>query len=673
MTIEAELPDGTILEFPDGTDQAVIQNAVKQILSGQQQQPAQQAPSMGLEQFGQGVDALGLEAVSAANRGIASLLDTFGVDTINAALQVGGFEARVPTFTGNITEPKGAFTQGTEAEGLPTDIVAGAGEMAVNALGGQGLIRQGARNLAPLAQNAGARVVRELAKPGLASTAGFGAASGAGEEVGREAGGETGALVGAVAAPIAGVAAVQGGKALIGKLTEKLGRNIGLIDSNTGLPTPVFEKALRRRGLDFGSVVNDVDSLPVVSGRRSADQVVEQITRRKLLDGATDDGLAVLRLQGNSIVSDELGEEALKQGFRAGDVAAAKAPNRNTKNIMSEMLNMNRQILSNSSKAQDFRPTDEVGNQVMSKFSFIRGKADALRNDLDNIANKAGGADPTRLSGPGVSRGLKGLEINGGKVEDSVLSGLRKLNLNISDDILNDTRLLPQMLKDKGAFIGSDISKDRTSQRVIKDVIDLLSEPGTDALRAHKLKRQLDSLIDFNKKSSQGLTEAGRNFAKDIRFSLNQVIREVSPQYAKINDELSLSIQTMNEFQRVLGPSIDVFSPGARKAVGQDLRGLLSNRKSRVSLENSINGINDTAQKLGGDFDVNIKDLVQFANTLDDRFGAVAKNSLKGEVESVVNEGVRLTAVKKVAQQAEKLRGINDTNAFNVMQKILKR
>ena len=668
MTIEAELPDGTILEFPDGTDQDVIQNAVKQILSGQQQQPAQQAPSMGLEQFGQGVDALGLEAVSAANRGIASLLDTFGVDTINAALQVGGFEARVPTFTGNITEPKGAFTQGTAAEGLPTDIVAGAGEMAVNALGGQGLIRQGARNLAPLAQNAGARVVRELAKPGLASTAGFGAASGAGEEVGREAGGETGALVGAVAAPIAGVAAVQGGKALIGKLTEKLGRNIGLIDSNTGLPTPVFEKALQRRGLDFGSVVNDVDSLPVVSGRRSADQVVEQITRRKLLDGATDDGLAVLRLQGNSIVADDLGKEALKQGFRAGDVASAKGMRGETKREALVMLNMNRQIKANSEKVQDFRPTDIVGKSVLRRFDFIRSKANSLNLELDAIAKKPAAAANT-LGGPGVTPGLKGLEINTAKVEDSLIREFQKLGV----DIPKDTVGLSSFLSKKGIFKGSDISKDTTSQRIIKDVVDLLEEPGTDAFRAHRLKRQLDKMLDFNKKSVDGLTDAGKVFAGGIRKSLNEVIRDVSPQYAKINDELSLSIQTMNDFQKVLGPSIDVFAPGATKSIGQDLKGLLSVRKSRVRLENSINALDDTAATLGGSFDTNVKSLVQFANTLNSRFGAVAEASLKGELESVVRDGARATAVKKVAEQAEKLRGINDTNAFNVMQKILKR
>lgn len=37
MSIEAELPDGTVLEFPDGTDQAVIQRVVKQQLGVAQQ------------------------------------------------------------------------------------------------------------------------------------------------------------------------------------------------------------------------------------------------------------------------------------------------------------------------------------------------------------------------------------------------------------------------------------------------------------------------------------------------------------------------------------------------------------------------------------------------------------------------------------------------------------
>ena len=42
MTIQAQLPDGRILEFPDGTDPAIIQATVKKTLGIQEQNPQQE-------------------------------------------------------------------------------------------------------------------------------------------------------------------------------------------------------------------------------------------------------------------------------------------------------------------------------------------------------------------------------------------------------------------------------------------------------------------------------------------------------------------------------------------------------------------------------------------------------------------------------------------------------
>ena len=38
MTIQAKLADGRVLEFPDGTDQAVIQSAIKDLLAREKQE-----------------------------------------------------------------------------------------------------------------------------------------------------------------------------------------------------------------------------------------------------------------------------------------------------------------------------------------------------------------------------------------------------------------------------------------------------------------------------------------------------------------------------------------------------------------------------------------------------------------------------------------------------------
>ena len=71
--------------------------------------------------------------------------------------------------------------------------------------------------------------------------------------------------------------------------------------------------------------------------------------------------------------------------------------------------------------------------------------------------------------------------------------------------------------------------------------------------------------------------------------------------------------------------------------------------------------------------------LTNFANILDDKFGAVAKTSLKGEVGGAIKQGLRgregfvEAAIDKGAEAVEKARGINDQNAFKVMEALIRR
>jgi len=105
----------------------------------------------------------------------------------------------------------------------------------------------------------------------------------------------------------------------------------------------------------------------------------------------------------------------------------------------------------------------------------------------------------------------------------------------------------------------------------------------------------------------------------------------------------------------------------------------MSNRKTRVKLENNVDQIDRVAADLGGVFKDDIKDLAFFANSIEDRFGAVAQTSFKGEIESAFKsagqQGVKTSlaqaGIEKAAKGAEKLRGINDFNAFKAMSDIL--
>jgi hypothetical protein len=479
-----------------------------------------------------------------------------------------------------------------------------------------------------------------------------------GQKIGEPIGlGSTlGAGFSAIPAGLEAVTALKGARVLqaVPDALDAAGgsKAISLVDPQTGVPTPQFEKALKSKGMTIDNVGTELITLPK---NLEPKQAVNAIVKRKLLSGARDDALAKFKISKVGGIEDDLiAKEALRQGFQAGDIQAAKTASTETKRGMLEMIKMTRDIKANTSLAKKFRPTDIVGKSVMRRFSHVRDSADIARKELDTIAKTK----------------LKGVKINSDSVRANFLDELDKMDIEV------DTSTLRPKLN----FVGSMISKDPTSQKVVNDVMDLLAEDrAPDALRAHKLKRQLDTMIDFNKKSAAGLTDAGRDIAKSVRRSLNNVIRDVSDEYGAVNDVLSESIDSLDEFQRVLGPSIDVFAEGAAKSVGQDLRGLLSNRKSRVRLQNAVNSLDDTAKNLGGNFDDDINDLVNFAEILDDQFGAVAKTSFKGQIGSAVKQASRGKAgafeagVEKVATVIEKRRGINDRAALRSIEALLKR
>lgn len=442
------------------------------------------------------------------------------------------------------------------------------------------------------------------------------------------------------------------------KMVAGLTKPHPLIDAATGMPSKDFAYVLNKMGITYENVADDVARLPAnITPAKAAKAIIT----RKIKAGDTDGFLAGMKIADNGdVVIDDVAQEAMRQGFREGDVQMIKASDPGTARKMEQMLKIKRQTYANERLGVDMRPADVIGDSVLNRFDHIRNSANKARIELDNIAKN-------KLA-------TKSINVKG--VADNFFKELDGL------DVTFDASTVPPKLN----FTGSMISKDRTSQRIIKDVADLLAENKTpSALRAHKLKRQLDTMLDYNKKSAGGLTDAGKNVAQSMRRSLNDAVRAVDPDYAAVNDTLSKSLGGMNDFERILGPSIDIWAPGSNKAIGQDLRGLLSNRKSRVKLENAVGQIDDLAKELGGNFNDNLGDLVVFSKTLDDQFGAAARTSLAGEMEAAGERTARKLASGDVkgaafdatfgaaAKKVKDMRGVNDQQAFRAIDALLKR
>lgn len=227
--------EGQQFEFPDGTPDAVIGNAIRAHFGEEPETPAQQEPEeQGISEAGQAIlDIPGGAAISeftsAVNRGMVNLLDFMGPDQINNVLQLIGSESRVPTL-GEQPIIQAATTGEFMDPGLPRQAVRTAGEF-VGPTGAVGqTIRAVAKQIPKLTTpTTTQRVVQAMAsKPAPEATAG--ALAGAGSEVGAEIGevvaGEEGRQIGRMAggilAPIGGAFAKETIKTIASKSAKKL-------------------------------------------------------------------------------------------------------------------------------------------------------------------------------------------------------------------------------------------------------------------------------------------------------------------------------------------------------------------------------------------------------------------------------------------------------------------
>lgn len=432
-----------------------------------------------------------------------------------------------------------------------------------------------------------------------------------------------------------------------------------------GVPTRELRDILQERGLTYEALTPEAqnaipDTLPAtVTPRGQAKSVSGRVAAEDIQAGGRQGGLATLDVKGSKVVPDPLGQEAVKQGFDERIVQVAKSTTPETR---ADMLKMLQRMEAFKAGKTDLRPSDIAGQAAVNRIQFIRDKANQARTELNEIARN-------KLAG-------KPMDVT------PVMQ-----NLQSSLDDLGAT-VLSANGRPVVSYKGSIIEKDPGSQRVINDLLDLMSGgqlgAPVDALRFHNLKRQIDAIVDYGKSGKEGIPASGERLLKSIRRSLNESLRQVDPEYARVNDTISTSLKVFDDIEDSVGTKIDIFGPSADRAVGQQLRRLFSNTQARVAMEDALKQLDDVSRQFGGDFNNSAYDLAQFATNLDKRFGAVAETSLQGVMESAVNRGAQaatqgatMTVTQMAAdflkKKANEARGISDYNAMRAMEELLKR
>ena len=430
-----------------------------------------------------------------------------------------------------------------------------------------------------------------------------------------------------------------------------------------GQPTPALKQILNKQGLTYEALTPEAqaaipDTLPpALIDRAQQSAAGKAVTKKEIESGGRQAGLADKQVTPRGkLKTDPLGAEAVRQGWDEGFVAAIKSANPATQAEMLKQLAMYERIKANKAAAAQGRPSDIAGQAVTQRLNFIKNKVEEANAAKNKIAREK----------------FPGMQVDYTPVTNVLMKELERLQVQI----------VPGATKPQLNFRGSQIQVDPAAQSMLNKLVDVMATGGRpDAARLHNLKLQLDNLIDYGR-SQQKLTKGGQETIKAVRSEINNVLRNLDPNYAKANDIVSRGLDTFDNLRQSAGTQVNIFADTADKAVGQQLRRLFSNTQARVNLEDTVKLIDDFADELGGSFNTSAYDLALFSNNLDRKFGAVAETSLQGVMEAANLAqnvargdvpGMAAQGMRVVKEQMNAARGINEFTAYRTLEELLKR
>jgi len=378
----------------------------------------------------------------------------------------------------------------------------------------------------------------------------------------------------------------------------------------------------------------------------------------KLAEGGTDRTLAKYIADGaGKVKTDKLATTAIKQGFEPGVIAAVKGASKADRAKMLRMVDIMQRGKKNALFQAKNRPTDIAGDSLLKRIQHVRSVNKNAGKRIDAVANT-----------------LKGKPVNLDKAINGFADSLDGFGIKLVDN--GKGGLVPD-------FKNSIISPgDRGPLKEVIRQMNIAGRRGTpDGFTAHKMKRIIDNNVTFGKVKT-GLSGDTERVLKEFRRNIDESLDSTFPEYNKVNTIYSETIGALDSIQNAAGTKMNLAGGNADKALGTRLRGLMSNVQSRINLVDAVDEIETISRKFGSNFDDDIATQMLFADELDAVFGPVARTSLGGEIGKNVKTGLDAAAGNKTvagvaidlaAKGADKIRGVNEENAFKSINELLRR
>jgi hypothetical protein len=360
-----------------------------------------------------------------------------------------------------------------------------------------------------------------------------------------------------------------------------------------------------------------------------------------------------------SLVEDKIGKKLVSNGLPENQVSVLTNSNKPTKTLMKNMVTQFEKSKGNDVTAMTSKTTEFIGKSIQNRLVSLNSLRAGLGKRLDSLVNS--------------DVGKKQIDIS------SSLEGLNSLLLaeNIRPVLRNGKLYLPKNWEKDTSF---DLKTMQGVKKAVEDaysVIGMGTEAGkTTVKEAHKIKKNLDLLIDASKLSGSGVPDQTIRQIANVRKGVNLKLREVG-EYGAINDDLSTVISAMAPFEKHLKPGQKWENARVADVVGSSMKSLAEESTTAVDLANDLTDLENKMRTLNINFGDDPRALLVFRKTLLDNFnidpqallfasGRASKDALLGfttsaavgntfgaahDATKLMKAGMTKRKAKKIAQQ----------------------
>ena len=465
------------------------------------------------------------------------------------------------------------------------------------------------------------------------------------------------AETGAIRAGLAGAAqaARYGGRPAVQQMTGQMVRETGR-EAFDVLPSPVQTAGrtvagAAQKGSDLVASGYDFSR-----GRGKSQDIYKVL--KSIPDSST---VAQYQLINDRVVADPLAVNAIDQGWDSAVLGSIKTSSNKDKFQMTRMLGVFEEGKIRADYAALNRPEAVLGQSMLDRVNFLINQ------------NKSSGIEIGKIA----KQKLKGQKINVDPAVGKLLQDLEEIKVKVVLGNENGFLRNPTI-----SFDGSQLQADRSSQRLLRDVMKYLNDvDSTDALSVHELKKFLDSTLVYGKKAANPIAPKIDEILKGFRRNLNDSLNVINKDYQAANKKFSETITALDAIQDAVGKKVEFDSDRASDAFGTALRRVLSNYGTRNSIIDSIDLAETVARKYGMDINDDLIKQLVFVNEIDRMFGSVAPSSFKGQIEQAAKKGLdfaRSDAANKAFMIAVGAKDLMKTKtsqkaAIEAMKKLLKR